>query len=445
MDFSKLRPLGQNLYIETYGCQMNVGDSEIAASIFTANGWALVDKLDDADLVLLNTCAIRDNAEQRIFSRLVELRAAQRVRKNRLMIGVIGCMAERLREQLFDKADIVAGPDTYRMLPALAQRAVLGEKAIDVALSSIETYDDISPLRFDGNGVSAYVSIMRGCNNFCSYCVVPYTRGRERSVDHKTIIAQVVDLLKRGYKEVTLLGQNVNSYKFEDTTFEMLLEKVAKISPQLRVRFSTSHPKDLSDELIAVIAANENIARAIHLPAQSGSNDMLHKMNRRYTREWYVGRVAAIRAAIPDCGLTTDIIAGFCGETDADHLATMSLLEEVVFDFAYMFAYSMRPDTYAHKHFSDDVDQKTKIKRLSQIIKLQNSLSLQSNTADIGKTVDVLIEGRSKRSDEQLVGRSSQNKVVVFDRQNGLSAGDYVKVRITSVSSATLKGEIVES
>lgn len=439
MDFSNLRPAAQNIYIETYGCQMNVGDSEIAASIFKAAGWGIAPDVASADVVLINTCAIRDNAEQRIFARLGDLRAAKRARKGALLIGVIGCMAERLKEQLLQKVDIVAGPDTYRILPELVQRAAIGQKAIDTALSTIETYNDIAPLRTDANGVSGYVSIMRGCNNFCSYCVVPYTRGRERSRDADAIIAEVKTMLDGGYKEVTLLGQNVNSYKSGEISFAELLAAVAAISPELRVRFSTSHPKDLSDELIRTMAAHPNIARSIHLPVQSGSDEMLRQMNRRYTRQWYLGRVAAIRAAMPDCGITTDIIAGFCGETEADHKQTLSLMNDVGFDFAYMFAYSLRPDTYAHKHFTDDVPPNIKTERLTEIIAFQKTISLKSNQADIGRRFEVLVEGRSKKSEQQLVGRTSQNKVAVFDRVDGVEAGDFVAVKVTSVTSATLK------
>lgn len=443
MNFSALRPLGQNVYIETYGCQMNFSDSEVAASVFANAGWNIATSVEKADVVLVNTCAIRDNAEQRIFGRLAELQAVKRNRRQRLLIGVIGCMAERLRDQLLLKADIVAGPDTYRMLPELVDKASKSEKAIDVALSTIETYDDVVPLRSGNNLVSASISIMRGCNNFCTYCVVPYTRGRERSRNADTILGEATDLFYKGYKEVTLLGQNVNSYSFDGVTFAELLANVATISPQLRVRFSTSHPKDLSNDILEVIAHHENIARAIHLPVQSGSNEILKRMNRKYTREWYTDRIAAIRHLIPDCSITTDIIAGFCGETEEDHQLTLSLMEEVGYDFAYMFAYSERPGTYASKNLKDDVDISTKTKRLSEIISLQNSLSLRGNRADIGRQFEVLVEGRSKRSEDQLYGRTSQNKVAVFDRHASIKAGDYVQVRVTSVSSATLKCEIV--
>lgn len=443
MNFSAMRPLGKNVYIETYGCQMNFSDSEVAASIFANQGWNIATSIEDADVVLVNTCAIRDNAEQRIFGRLAELRAVKRSRRSRLLIGVIGCMAERLADQLLTKVDIVAGPDTYRMLPELVERAAQGEKAIDVVISTIETYDDVVPLRSDANGVSASVSIMRGCNNFCTYCVVPYTRGRERSRNADTILGEVADLFYKGYKEVTLLGQNVNSYSFDGVTFAKLLENVASVSPQLRVRFSTSHPKDLSNDIIEVIAKHENIARAIHLPVQSGSNEVLKRMNRRYTTEWYLDRIAAIRRLIPECSITTDIIAGFCGETQEDHHLTLSLMEKVGYDFAYMFAYSERPGTYAAKNLKDDVDISTKTKRLSEIISLQNSLSLRGNRADVGRQFEVLVEGRSKRSEDQLYGRTSQNKVAVFDRAASIKAGDYVRVKVTSVSSATLKCEIV--
>ena len=443
-----LRPLqgdGRKLFIETYGCQMNVGDSEIVVSIMQDEGYFHTDSLDEADIVLINTCSIRDNAEQRIWGRLNELRRYRR-RKPSLIVGVIGCMAERLKEQLIESeygVDIVAGPDSYRDLPHLVREAEAGGKGINVMLSREETYAEVAPVRLDRNGVSAFVSIMRGCNNYCSYCVVPYTRGVERSRDPQTILSEVRTLLENGYREVTLLGQNVNSYRYGDVGFPELIGSVADLSPLLRVRFATSHPKDMSDRLLEVMASRPNICRCIHLPAQSGSTAMLEKMNRKYTREWYLDRIAAIRRYMPDCAITTDIIAGFCGETEADHEATLSLMREVGYEFAYMFKYSERPGTFAQRHMSDDVPDEVKTARLSQIIELQNELSAASNRRDVGREFEILVEGVSKRSDAQLFGRTSQNKVVVFDRGDH-RIGEYVKVRVTGCSSATLLGETIE-
>ena len=428
-NLSSLRPIvgdGRKLYIETYGCQMNAGDSEVVLSILQ----------------------IRDNAEQRIWGRLRELR--QYKKKNRgLLVGVIGCMAERLREQLITQEDlvsVVAGPDSYRDLPRLLREAEGGAKAVNVLLSREETYAEISPVRLDKNGVSAFVSIMRGCNNMCSYCVVPYTRGAERSRDPKTILREARELFDGGYREVTLLGQNVNSYRWEDesgvTTFADLLAAVASIDPLLRVRFSTSHPKDLSDEVLHTMARFPNLCRAIHLPAQSGSSRMLELMNRKYTREWYLGRIEAIRRILPDCAISTDLIAGFCTETEEDHQLTLSLMREVGYASAFMFKYSERPNTKAARHMKDDVPDEVKTARLNEIIALQNELSLESNRQDVGHEFEVLVEGESKRSDAQLFGRTSQNKVVVFDRGN-VQIGDYVRVRVTDCSSATLHGELI--
>ncbi len=433
---------GGGLYIETYGCQMNSGDSEIVLSLMSEKGWHKVEDLHKADMILINTCAVRENAESRVWARLRELKS---IKKSRpwVLIGVIGCMAERLKEELIEKekaVDLVVGPDAYRSLPGLVVQAAQGESAVNTILSSEETYAEISPVRMDKNGVSAFVSIMRGCNNMCTYCIVPYTRGRERSRDAQTILTEVGELVKAGYKEVTLLGQNVNSYKWEGMGFAELLERVAAISPSLRVRFATSHPKDLSDELISVMAKTSNICRSIHLPAQSGSSRMLNLMNRRYTREWYLGRIAAIRAAMPDCAITTDMMVGFCGESPEDHSETVSLMREVGYDFSYMFKYSNREGTRASKEMVDDINEDLKTERLNEIITLQNGLSLESNRRDIGKEFEVLVEGVSKRSSEQFYGRTSQNKVVVFDRGSH-SIGDYVMVRITSCSSATLLGE----
>ena len=448
MQTNTLRPLqgaGRKLFIETYGCQMNVGDSEIVVSIMQREGYVYTERLDEADVILINTCSIRDNAEQRIWGRLAEMKRYRRAKPG-LVVGIIGCMAERLKERLLDGptgVDVVAGPDAYRDLPHLVREAEAGGKGVNVLLSTEETYAEIAPVRLDRNGVSAFVAIMRGCNNFCSYCVVPYTRGRERSRDPQTIVDEARTLFGNGYREVTLLGQNVNSYRAGEVDFPELLRRVAAISPLLRVRFATSHPKDMSDALLEAMASRPNICRAIHLPAQSGSTGMLRRMNRKYTREWYLDRVAAIRRYLPDCAVTTDLIAGFSGETEEEHAATLSLMREVGYEFAYMFKYSERPGTFASKHLPDDVPDEVKTRRLSEIIALQNELSEASNRRDVGREFEVLVEGRSKRSDAQLSGRTSQNKVVVFDR-GGHGVGEYVRVRITGCSSATLFGEEIK-
>lgn len=435
---------GGKVYIETYGCQMNTLDGEIVVSIIAEHGYTHTDDITQADVILINTCAIRDNAEVRIWGRLRELRQWKR-RRPWLLVGLIGCMAERLKEQVLEQervVDMVIGPDSYRRIGELLDRAAHGERAVDVVLSPEETYDQVKPVRLDKNGVSAFVSIMRGCNNMCAYCVVPYTRGGERSRPHATILDEVRDIVKAGYREVTVLGQNVNSYNYNGISFAQLLRDVAAVSPELRVRFSTSHPKDLSDEVIEIMAATPNICKAIHLPAQSGSDAMLLSMNRKYTREWYMARIEAIRRAMPDCMISADIIAGFCGETLEDHQATMSLMEEVGYAFSYMFKYSERPNTKAARTMVDDVPEAEKVRRLSEIISLQNRLSLISNKADLGKVFEVLVEGFSKRSDEYLYGRSSGNKVVVFPRGQ-YKVGDYVMVKITDCSSATLRGSAV--
>ena len=442
---NNLRPLtgsGRKLYIETYGCQMNVGDSEIVVSIMQQEGFRYTEKLEEADIVLINTCSIRDNAEQRIWGRLSEMRR-QRKQRPGLIIGIIGCMAERLKEQLTQGntgVDIVAGPDAYRDLPRLVSSVDNGATGVNVELSKEETYAEIAPVRLDKNGVSAFIAIMRGCNNYCSYCVVPYTRGIERSRDAETIIAEARTLFENGYREVTLLGQNVNSYRTGEVDFPELLKRVAEISPLLRVRFATSHPKDISDKLLETMASMPNICRAIHLPAQSGSSEMLKRMNRKYTREWYLERVAAIRRYMPDCAITTDLIAGFAHETEEEHQETLSLMREVGYDFAYMFKYSERPGTFAQRNLGDDIPEEVKTRRLTEIIDLQNSLSEESNRRDVGKEFEILVETVSKRSDAQLSGRTSQNKMVVFDKGDH-KIGDYVKVRITGCSSATLFGE----
>ena len=448
MNLNSLRPLqgeGKKLFIETYGCQMNAGDSEIVVSIMQQEGYRYTECIDEADIILINTCSIRDNAEQRIWGRLSEMRRLRKG-KSSLIVGIIGCMAERLKEQLLSGehgVDIVAGPDSYRDLPMLVRTAEDGGKGINVELSKEETYAEIAPVRLDKNGVTAFVSIMRGCNNYCSYCVVPYTRGIERSRDPQTIVAEARTLFENGYREVTLLGQNVNSYRCGEVGFPELMAMVAEISPLLRVRFATSHPKDISDALLEVMARYENICKSIHLPAQSGSNEMLKKMNRKYTREWYLERIAAIKRYMPDCAITTDLIAGFCGETEEDHQQTLSLMREVGYASAFMFKYSERPGTFSARHFEDDIEDGEKTRRLNEIIALQNSLSVVSNEAEVGKQCKVLVEGVSKRSDAQLCGRTSQNKMVVFDRHN-YAPGDYVTVRITGCSSATLFGEVIE-
>ena len=439
------------VYIETYGCQMNVNDSEVILSILQDDGYALTEDIGKADLILANTCSIRDNAEQRIWGRLEQFRL-QKKRRPGVLVGIVGCMAERLKDKLLDRhiVDIVAGPDSYRSLPELIRNVTPDSPQMNVLLSQEETYADITPVRMDKNGVSAYISIMRGCNNVCSYCVVPYTRGAERSRDPQTIVREAVDLYSNGYREVNLLGQNVDSYLWKnpdsadrDVNFAQLLEMVAKISPDLRVRFSTSHPKDISDEVIYTMAMYDNICKHIHLPVQSGSNAMLEKMRRKYTREWYLERVRKIRSVMPGCGLSTDIIAGFCGETEQDHLDTLSLMEEAVFDSAFMFQYSERPGTLAARKYPDDVPPEVKTARLNEIIALQNRLSGESNRKDIGKVFKVLVEGVSKRSPDELFGRAGNNKVCVFPAE-GHKTGDYVEVEVVSCTSATLISRLVK-
>ena len=434
----------KKLYIETYGCQMNVADSEVVASVMRMAGYEPCENLDEADAVFLNTCSVRDNAEQKIIHRLEAL-CAMRKKGRKLIIGVLGCMAERVKEDLLHKhgADLVAGPAAYLSLPDLIAQAEQGNKAINIELSTTETYRDVVPERVCGNHLSGFVSIMRGCNNFCHYCIVPYTRGRERSRDPQSILTEVKDLEARGYKEVTLLGQNVNSYlsEAEGMAFPELLRTVARAVPGMRVRFTTSHPKDMSDETLHVIAEEPNVCRHIHLPVQSGSSRVLKLMNRKYTREWYLERVEAIRRIVPDCGLSTDIFAGYCSETEEEHQESLSLMRACGYDSAFMFKYSERPGTFASKHFPDDVPEETKIRRLEELIALQNELSAKANQRCIGREYEVLIEGVSKRSKEQLFGRTEQNKVVVFNRGEH-RIGQYVRVRITEASSATLKGEV---
>ncbi len=441
----------KKLYIETYGCQMNVADSEVVASVMRMAGYEPTADQSQADAVFLNTCSVRERAEQRVVHRLEEL-DAQRRHGRHFIIGVLGCMAERVRAELLEKrhADLVAGPDAYLSLPQLTAQAELGHKAMDVELSTTETYRDVVPLRSWGPHLSGFVSIMRGCNNFCHYCIVPYTRGRERSRDVESILREARDLQQRGYKELTLLGQNVNSYRCPSAeaeggvvTFPTLLRTVARAVPGMRVRFTTSHPKDMSDETLRVIAEEPNVCRHIHLPVQSGSDAVLKRMNRKYTRAWYLDRVAAIRRIVPDCGLSTDIFAGYCGETEEDHRQSLSLMRECAYDSAFMFKYSERPGTYAARHLPDDVPEDVKVRRLNELIALQNELSAASNKRCEGLTFDILVEGTSKRSREQLYGRTEQNKVVIFDRGTH-HAGETLRVKITGSTAATLFGEVVE-
>ncbi len=456
----------KKLFIETYGCQMNVADSEVVASVMKMAGYELCESVDEADAVFLNTCSVRDNAEQKVLNRLDTLHAMTR-KGRRMIIGVLGCMAERVKEDLLENhhADLVAGPDAYLTLPDLIAQAETGHKAMNIELSTTETYRDVMPQRICGPHVGGFVSIMRGCNNFCHYCIVPYTRGRERSRDVESILREVRDLHEHGYKEVTLLGQNVNSYlgelksknekvnsegndgkadaKSDKVAFPALLRMVAEAVPDMRIRFTTSHPKDMSDDTLRVIAEMPNICHHIHLPVQSGSDRILKLMNRKYTREWYMDRVRAIRRIIPDCAISTDIFVGYHSETEEDHQMSLSLMREVGYDSAFMFKYSERPGTYASKHLPDDVSEEVKLRRLAEMIELQTKLSAESNAKDVGKEFDVLIEGFSKRSREQLFGRTGQNKVVVFDKGN-CHIGQTVRVRITDSSSATLKGVLAD-
>ena len=438
----------RKLFIETYGCQMNVADSEVVASIMQMDGYSLTDKIEEADAIFVNTCSVRDNAEQKVYGRLRYFQSLRR-KKHSLIVGVLGCMAERVKEELINvhHADLVVGPDAYLDLPNLVGAVERGEKAINVELSTRETYKDVIPLKLPGVHISGFVSIMRGCNNFCTYCIVPYTRGRERSRDVESILREIRDMRAKGFKEVTLLGQNVNSYAFDEggktVTFPLLLARVAEEVPEMRIRFTTSHPKDMSDETLRVIAAYDNICKFIHLPAQSGSDRILRLMNRKYTRAWYLDRIAAIRRIIPDCGISTDLFCGFHSETEEDYQETLSLMREVGYDSAYLFKYSERPGTYAAKHLVDDVPEVEKIRRLQGMIDLQNRLSEESNRRDIGKVFEVLVEGFSKRSREQLFGRTSQNKVVIFDKKD-YHVGQYGRVRIHEASSATLFGEPLE-
>lgn len=455
MNTNNIRPIidpaRPKVYIETYGCQMNVNDSEVILSVLQDVGYALTENIEEADLILANTCSIRDNAEQRVWGRIDQFRIQKRKRSG-VLIGIVGCMAERLKDKLLDgyEVDLVAGPDSYRTLPELLKNIKPDSPQINVLLSHEETYADITPVRMDKNGISAFISIMRGCNNVCSYCVVPYTRGAERSRDPFSIMREAEVLFGNGYKEVTLLGQNVDSYYWKspegadkDVNFAKLLEMIAKISPDLRVRFSTSHPKDISDEVIYTMAMYENICHHIHLPVQSGSSIMLEKMRRKYDRKWYLERVDKIRSVIPDCAITTDVIAGFCGESEQDHQDTLSLMEKVVFDSAFMFAYSERPGTLASRHYPDDIPYEEKTRRLNEIIALQGRMSLKSNEKEIGKVLKVLVEGPSKKNPNQLCGRASNNKMCVFPKKDE-KPGDYCFVKVASVTSATLLCERVD-
>ena len=441
----------KKLFIETYGCQMNVADSEVVASVMKMAGYDVTEEIETADAVLINTCSIRDNAEQKIFSRLSQLAAMRKKRGSHFIVGIIGCMAERMKETLISDhgVDIVAGPDAYLDLPSLFAAAENGEKAINIDLSLTETYRDVIPARIGTNKIGGFISIMRGCNNFCSYCIVPYTRGRERSREPGSILNELRDLQAKGFKEVTLLGQNVNSYRYVSpddgsvVDFATLLGMVADAAPEMRVRFTTSHPKDMSDEIIAMIASRPNICNHIHLPVQSGSNSVLKAMNRKYTREWYLDRIAAIRRMIPDCGISTDMFTGFHGETEEDFEQTLSLMREVGFDSAFMFKYSERPGTFASKFLPDNISEEVKIDRLNRMIALMNELSLESNRRDVGKTFEILVEGYSKRSRSDMFGRTQQNKVVVFPARDE-KVGDFITVKVNSVSSATLLGERID-
>ncbi|HCR90726.1 MAG TPA: tRNA (N6-isopentenyl adenosine(37)-C2)-methylthiotransferase MiaB [Prolixibacteraceae bacterium] len=440
----------KKLFIETYGCQMNVADSEVVAAVLQERDYEIAQTIEEADAIFLNTCSVRDNAEQRIWGRLDYFKSLKRKKKN-LIVGVLGCMAERVGDRFLEHTavDLVAGPDAYRDLPYLIDKAEQGNNAINVELSPDETYDKITPVRIGDSAISGFVSITRGCNNFCTYCIVPYTRGRERSRDPQDILNEVGDLASKGYKEVTLLGQNVNSYKWlpdgerKPVRFWDLLEMVALSAPGIRIRFTTSHPKDMSDKVLKVIATRRNVCKHIHLPVQSGSSEVLKQMNRKYDREWYMDRICAIREIIPGCSISTDVFAGFCGETEEDHQQTLSLMEWAHFDMAFMFKYSERPGTYAHQHLDDDVPEETKIRRLNEIIALQNKISLKNNRDDVGKIFEVLVEGTSKKDKDELFGRSSQNKVVVFPKKN-YRKGDYVQVKISRCTQTTLIGETIE-
>jgi tRNA-2-methylthio-N6-dimethylallyladenosine synthase len=454
---TSVNPSAKKLYLESYGCAMNFSDSEVVASILVDQGFVTTRNEGEADVILINTCSIRDNAEQRVRNRLTQFNKAKR-EKPGMIIGILGCMAERLKKNLLEEeklVDIVAGPDSYRDLPNLITEVEGGQKAVNVLLSRDETYADISPIRLDNNGISAFVSITRGCDNMCSFCVVPFTRGRERSRDPQTIVQECQDLFDRGYREVTLLGQNVDSYRWNmsskgeikdpnqpTTNFAQLMEMVAHVNPLLRIRFSTSHPKDMTDDVLEVMAKYDNICNYIHLPVQSGNTEMLKRMNRGYSREWYMDRIAAIKRIVPNCGISTDTISGFCGETEEEHQDTLSLMREVKYDFAYMYKYSERPKTLAERKFEDDVPEEVKQRRLQEVIDLQQAHSLEIMQQQIGKTEIILVEKVSRRSDEQMVGRTDRYHKVVFDRGNA-KVGDYLKVKITDCTSATLFGDVI--
>ncbi len=437
----------KKLYIETYGCQMNVADSEIVANILTQNNYQITDNYKNADIILINTCAVRESAENRVFGRLGLFKNLKQKNKN-IKVGLIGCIAQRLKSKLLDKfevLDFVAGPDSYKQLPEIINKSQKGERPLDVILSKKETYDDIKPLHFIGNKISAFVSISRGCNNMCSFCIVPFTRGRERSRNPQNILNEINDIKNEGFKEVTLLGQNVDKYNWNngELKFAGLLEKVAINFPALRVRFATSYPQDMTDDVLHIIANHSNVCKYIHLPVQSGSNTVLKRMRRGYTRQWYLNRIEAIKKIIPDCSISTDLITGFCGETEQEHNQTINLMKKVKFDYSYMFKYSERPNTYAARNLKDDVPEKIKSKRLTEIIELQNKLSYQSNKNDIGKTFEIIVEGTSKKSDKQIIGRNSQNKVIIFSGEKNL-IGEKVSVKVDDFTQATLFGKLVK-
>lgn len=435
----------KKLYIETYGCQMNVADSELIVSLMSADGYTLCDDIKEAEVILVNTCSIRENAEQRVRGRL-KLFGSMKRKKSGLKVGVVGCMAQRLKEELIlqeKSVDVVVGPDQYRMLPELIRHSEQGNPIVQAILSGDETYDDIEPVRYDSNGISAFISIMRGCQNMCSYCIVPYVRGGERSRNPETLYSEASSLMEKGYKEITLIGQNVDSYLYEGFCFHDLMAEMAKRFPQMWLRFSTNHPKDMNDDLLKTMAAHSNICQSIHLPVQSGSTTVLGRMKRGYTREWYIDRIEAIRKYLPGCSLSTDVMTGFCGETEEEHQETLSLLEAVSYDFAFMFKYSQRPGTWAARHLKDDVPEEVKVRRLNEIIHLQGKISGKVKKRDIGKVFDVLVEGVSKKNSEEWFGRNKANKVVVFPNRN-VQKGEIVKVKITDCTSATLKGVIHE-
>ncbi len=435
----------KKVYIETYGCQMNVADSEVIATILNDNEYEIIQDINQADIIFVNTCAVREHAEQRVFSRLDYFNTFKKKRKD-IKIGILGCMAERLKKSILEQkpfVDIVAGPDSYRNLPEMIETTESGQKTVNVLLSKEETYNDILPTRYNSNGLSAFVSIMRGCDNMCSFCIVPFTRGRERSRSVESIMQEIEDIINDGYKEITLIGQNVDKYNYKDVNFAKLLAMVADVAKKLRIRFATSYPQHFTEEVMRVMASKSNVCHYIHLPVQSGSNNMLKAMKRGYTAEWYLDKINMIRSYVPDAAISTDIITGFCGETEEDHAATLNLMEQVKYDYAYMFKYSERPGTYAAKYLKDDVPEEIKLRRLNEIIDLQRSLSEESNKKDVGKTFKVMVEGVSKKSKEELFGRNSQNKVIVFPTKSNIKKGDIIRVEVTSYTSATLRGKAI--